>query len=95
MNRHERRRGKWGTLNPRVEYDQLETVVGENSRKVLMMVLRKIAGDDAPFDERELWNSTRELINAGLMNIHFRFGIDGLEVRPEFLIPTTNSKLPA
>lgn len=90
MNRAERRRGRWNKLNPHLDYDGLVKSVGGDGPKLMMAMLRQLAGEDAPFDDRELWNSVRELINNGLLNVYFRFGLDGIEVRPEFLIPTDN-----
>lgn len=90
MNRHERRAGRWDRLNPRLDYDGLIETVSESGRKLVLAVLRSMAGPNAPFDDRQLWNGTRELINAGLLNVYFRFGADGIEVRPEFLLPSDN-----
>lgn len=90
MNRRERRSGRWDKLNPRVDFDGLLTVVDEDSRKLLLAVLREMVGPEAPFDDRTLWTGVRELINAGLLNIYFRFGADGLEVRPDFITPNDN-----
>lgn len=90
MNRAERRAGGWGKLNPRHEYDAFVAEVDEAGVKVMIALLRELAGPNAPFDDRELWNGIRGLINAGLLNIYFRFGADGIEVRPDFLIPPEN-----
>jgi hypothetical protein len=94
MNRQERRSGKWSVLNPREDYDQLEREVGQDARKVMMALLRQIAGADAPFDDRTLWNSIRELINHRLLKVYFRIGRDGVEVRHELLMPYENDNLP-
>lgn len=90
MNRRERRAGRWDKLNPRVDYDGLISEAGEDGRKLLLSVLRGVAGQDAPFDDRSLWEGFRELINAGLLNVYIRIGADGLEVRPDFIIPNDN-----
>jgi hypothetical protein len=95
LNRKERRAGGWDKLNPVKDYDRLVSEVSEDSSKLVMAVLRTLAGPEAPFDDRTLWNSTRDLINAGLMNVYIRFGKDGIEVRPEFIIPPQNdNRLP-
>ena len=90
MNRAERRRGGWAKLNPKGDFDALGQSVGENGRNVMMAMLRQLAGPDAPFDDREFWNGIAELINAGLLNVYFRFSGGGIEVRPEFLTPPQN-----
>jgi len=90
MNRAERRRGRWMTLNPKSNYDSFASSVDEDSHKLLMALLRQLVGPEAPFDDRTLWNSIRELIGSGLLSIHFRQSADGFEIHPEFLIPGDN-----
>ena len=92
MNRAERRRGRWMTLNPTQDYDSFSAAVGEDGRKVMMALLRQLVGPDAPFDDRMLWNAVRELINAGLLAVYFRQTGDGVEIEPEFLIPNDNGR---
>lgn len=90
MNRAERRRGGWAKLNPKGDYEALGQSVGENGRKVMMVMLRQLAGPNAPFDDRELWDGVAELIGAGLLNVYFRFSGDEIEIHPEFLILPQN-----
>lgn len=90
MNRRDRRAGRWDRLTPHKDYDAMAAMVGDESRDLVMGVLRTLIGPGAPFDDRTLWNSIRELINAGLMNVYIRFGPDGIEVRPELIIPKDN-----
>jgi hypothetical protein len=90
MNRAERRGGGWSKLNPALDYDGFVADVGEDSRKLMIVMLRELAGGGCPFSDRELWNSTRTLIDAGLLNIYFRFDDDGIEIKPEFPVPPQN-----
>jgi hypothetical protein len=90
MNRKRRRAEKWARLNPHLPFDEFAKTVGEDARKIMMAMLRRLTGPDAPFDDRELWDATRELINAGLLKIWFRFAGDRIEIEPEFIIPSDN-----
>lgn len=95
MNRAERRRGKLDKLNPRLPYAEFLADAGEDAVKVMMVLLRQLTGPDAPFSDEELWDSTRELINRGLLDVYFRFHRNGdIEIHPEFLIPHENDNEP-
>lgn len=93
MNRRDRRAGRWDKLTPHKDYDAMMAMVGEESQRLVIGVLRTLIGPEAPFDDRELWNGVRQLINAGLLNVYIRFGVDGIEIRPEFIIPNDNDNL--
>jgi hypothetical protein len=88
MNRSQRRREKWMKLNPKLPYREFVADVSEDSAKVMMVMLRKLGGDAMPFDDETIWNSTRELINIGFLNVYFRFAENGIEIKPEFILPS-------
>ncbi|MER8511695.1 hypothetical protein NKH47_01895 [Mesorhizobium sp. M1060] len=90
MNRSQRRKEKWATLNPRQPYADFLASMGDDTAKVMMVMLRQMTGIDAPFDDATLWNAIRELINAGLLKVWFRTGPQGVQVMPEFIIPNDN-----
>ena len=90
MNRAQRRKEHWAVLSPKGTYVELVATVGEDTAKVMISMLRQLTGIDAPFDDATLWNAVRELINAGLLKVWFRIGPQGVQVMPEFIIPTDN-----
>ena len=88
MNRAERSRGKWHKLNPRLPWAEFTQEVSDDSQRVMMAILRELVGPDAPFTDADLWETVRDFIKHGLLNVYFRFDRDGgIEIEPEFLMP--------
>ncbi|CAI2936059.1 hypothetical protein [Aminobacter niigataensis] len=47
MNRRDRRAGRWDKLTPHKDYDAMVAMVGEESQRLVMGVLRTLAGPEA------------------------------------------------
>lgn len=99
MNRRERRREEaearrqarrqpWCKLNPRGTYSELCEEMDDDTRRVLMALMRELCGgQDFPMGDEELWNSIRGLITKGVMDIYIRVTDTHIEMQPEFYIP--------
>lgn len=92
MNRAERRSGGWAKFTPKGGYREFVNSTGKdgNAYGLLMMVLREPFAD-APeaegWDDERIFDGVAELVNAGLLDIYFRFDAEGIEVRTELKMP--------
>jgi hypothetical protein len=88
MNRKQRRAQRWFKLSPHGDFEALKSSVSENVVELLMSTIRLLLPDHLSMSDELLWNSLRQLIEAGFLNIYLRLTDEGVEVRPEFLMPS-------
>ncbi|HEV7285902.1 MAG TPA: hypothetical protein VGN75_13690 [Kaistia sp.] len=92
INRKQRRalRGEEFKITPRGDYDTTRAEVNEDGMTVMLIAFRAILkgspGAEA-LSDRDVFNGTVELIQAGYMDVYVRYRGTCIDVRPVFKLP--------